>query len=189
MLALIECRSSLERCVRRPIRVRPASGFGTVNHSRLRSHRVLQSRRSSDTTVIALGVDGQRTIVDAGVNLAGRVARAPNVRHRSRSDARPAMAGLLLTHETDHVLGRSRALEAIAPDRRRVPAAARLLSAHSDHAVGRRGIALGRRGRPMPRRSDSAADAAGLERLGLCVARLKRPSAGCRETTEAVAKA
>jgi hypothetical protein len=36
--------------------------------------------------------------------------------------------------------------------------------------------------------SNSAADAAGLERLGLCIAGLKQPSARRAETTEAVAK-
>ena len=41
----------------------------------------------------------------------------------------------------------------------------------------------------MPQRSTSAADAAGLERLGLCIAGVKQPSASCGETTEAVAKA
>jgi hypothetical protein len=55
------------------------------------------------------------------------------------------------------------------------------------------------RGRPSPdarsgpegsadgQRSNSAADAAGLERLGLCIAGLKQPSARRRETTVAVA--
>jgi hypothetical protein len=41
----------------------------------------------------------------------------------------------------------------------------------------------------MPQRSDSAADAAGRQRLGLCIGGLKQPSARCGETTEAVAKA
>ena len=40
----------------------------------------------------------------------------------------------------------------------------------------------------MRHRSDSAADAGSLERLGLCIAGLKQPSAGHRETTAAVAK-
>ena len=39
----------------------------------------------------------------------------------------------------------------------------------------------------MRYRSDSAADAGSLERLGLCIAGLKQPSAGHRETTAAVA--
>lgn len=37
----------------------------------------------------------------------------------------------------------------------------------------------------MPQRSNSAADAAGLKRLGLCIARVKQPSAGGGETTAA----
>ena len=40
----------------------------------------------------------------------------------------------------------------------------------------------------MRHRSDSAADAGSLERLGLCIAGLKQPSAGHRETTAAAAK-
>ena len=39
----------------------------------------------------------------------------------------------------------------------------------------------------MLHRSDSAADAASLERLGLCIAGLKQPSARRVEPTEAVA--
>jgi hypothetical protein len=40
----------------------------------------------------------------------------------------------------------------------------------------------------MPQRSDSAADAAGLERLGLWIVGLKQQSAGRGETTAAVRK-
>jgi hypothetical protein len=40
----------------------------------------------------------------------------------------------------------------------------------------------------MPQTSNSAADAAGLERLRLCIAGLKQPSASRDETTRAVAK-
>ena len=40
----------------------------------------------------------------------------------------------------------------------------------------------------MPYESSSAAGDVGLERLGLCIAGLKQPSARCGETTECVAK-
>jgi len=40
----------------------------------------------------------------------------------------------------------------------------------------------------MLQRSNSAADAAGLERLGLCIVGLKQPSASRDQTTQAVAK-
>ena len=40
----------------------------------------------------------------------------------------------------------------------------------------------------MPRESNSAVDAARLERLGFCIAGLKQPLASGGETTEAVAK-
>ena len=40
----------------------------------------------------------------------------------------------------------------------------------------------------MLHRSDSAAGAASLQRVGLCIAGLKQPSARRVETTEAVAK-
>lgn len=64
-----------------------------------------------------------------------------------------------------------------------------VVSAHSDHEVGRREtIAPGRSGRPMPHRSDSAAGTVSLQRLGFCIAGLKQPSARRVETTEAVAK-
>ena len=41
----------------------------------------------------------------------------------------------------------------------------------------------------MPQRSDRAADAAGLERLGLCIVGLMQQSAGRGGTTAVVAKA
>ena len=67
-------------------------------------------------------------------------------------------------------------------------APARSRSARCDHAHGRGrtiapGLGVGRR----HRESNGAADAVGLERLGLCIAGLKQPSAGRGETTECVA--
>ena len=62
-------------------------------------------------------------------------------------------------------------MEAIAPERRPIGAAARLPCRRFDHVDGRGGsIAPGRRGRPRGWRSGSAADTTGLERLGFCVA-------------------
>jgi hypothetical protein len=60
---------------------------------------------------------------------------------------------------------------------------------HSDHAGGQGvTIASGRRSGRCCREARAHADAAGLERLGLCIVGLKQPSASRGETTEAVAE-
>ena len=62
-------------------------------------------------------------------------------------------------------------------------------SARTNHADGRAPtIDPGPSGSADAWRSNSAADAAGLEQLGLCIAGVKQPSARRSETTEAVAK-
>ena len=62
------------------------------------------------------------------------------------------------------------------------------VSVHSDHPDGQGGTIAQPGGRAdAAEKSNSATDAAGLERLGLCIVGLKQPSARHSETTEPVA--
>ena len=106
-------------------------------------------------------------------------------RKRSRGSCHDATTGVIeMSPEHNSAVGSSRS-ESARPARFRGTIASRAFRSR----VGRRWtIAPGRSGRPMPHRSDSAAGAASLQRLGLCIAGLKQPSARRVETTEAVAK-
>ena len=81
------------------------------------------------------------------------------------------------------------AIEAIVPGHGRVAVIRPWVSVHSDHADGQGGTIARPGGRAdAAEKSNSATDAAGLERLGSCIVGLKQPSGSHDETTETMAK-
>ncbi len=107
----------------------------------------------------------------------------------SAASASAAYPPLLDPRDSYSALGRSPAMEAIAPERRQIGAAARLLPCIPITWTAEAGPSLraGGAGQGRGWRSGSAADAAGLERLGFCIAGLKQSSASRCEMTAAVA--
>ena len=188
------------RCLPGAAQTRSSPRGGRACSSCASSRRHRRSRRCAGRAAVAserqikpLPPLHERVLAYRGMTplLPGRLSRSTRDDHPvpSRAITPGTRSAWSRSRERHSAPSRARAVEAIAPDRRRVPPGTRLLSARRDPAHGRGGtIALGLRGGQRHRKSNREAMAVGVEQHYYRSAGTNQPSAAPSETAAGVAK-